>query len=121
MIGFRYIRFRYPWQGDNASLKPDIAARLKLSAAVSGRDPLSMQRSRPKNRMIERGGPMTNMTKKMVWIVALVLASVVALCGQDLAGDWQGTLKTPKGRVRTPGEFRIYLHEPRNVVVISNG
>jgi non-heme chloroperoxidase len=47
---------------------------------------------------------MTNMTKKMVWIVALVLASVVALCAQDLAGDWQGTLKTPKA------ELRIIVH-----------
>lgn len=43
---------------------------------------------------------MINMTTKMVWLVALVLASVVPLYAQDIAGDWQGTLKAPNAQLR---------------------
>src|SRR5580658_8282660 len=33
---------------------------------------------------------------KMVWIGALAMLSSAALYAQDIAGDWQGTLKGPK-------------------------
>jgi non-heme chloroperoxidase len=43
---------------------------------------------------------MLNVITKMVWLVAPVIASVAALHAQDIAGDWQGTLKVPNGQLR---------------------
>jgi hypothetical protein len=34
------------------------------------------------------------MKRSMLWIVALATLTGSALCGQDLSGNWQGTLKT---------------------------
>lgn len=39
------------------------------------------------------------MRNKMLWIVALALIGSI-LCAQDIAGDWQGTLKTGAANLR---------------------
>jgi len=43
---------------------------------------------------------MVNVVTKIVWLVAPVLCSVAPLCAQDIAGDWQGTLRIPNGQLR---------------------
>jgi len=34
------------------------------------------------------------MQQAMLWIVTLLTLAASAQCGQDIAGNWQGTLKT---------------------------
>ena len=40
------------------------------------------------------------MRNNPLWIVALAALSGVTLCAQDIAGDWQGTLKTGAAELR---------------------
>jgi hypothetical protein len=37
------------------------------------------------------------MKKMVLWIIALVTLSAGTLCAQDIAGDWQGTLRAAQG------------------------